>query len=176
MPIRLEVSVVGFGEALAHIKKVQEYVDQSPEEVGMAGVNAAGTIFEKNFDLEGKGGAGGWVDLADSTVAERVRKGFPGEHPILIRYGDLRAITGTSLRVAGGSGIFGMTDADGKSIRVDINAGSHGAIVTASGEKSLNQNPTQYAPARPYWFVNSAVLGAVRKRAVETLAYGIQRL
>jgi len=30
-----------------------------------------------------------WAALAPSTVADRIRRGFPGEHPILVRTGDL---------------------------------------------------------------------------------------
>jgi hypothetical protein len=177
MPIDLEVTVSGFNEALAHIQKVKDYVDSSPKEVGIAGLNAAGSIFEQNFDAEGVGfGVGGWASLADSTVAKREALGFGGEHPILIRYGDLREITATTLRVAGGSGTFSMTDNGGAQIGVEITAGDFGATARAFGEKSLNQNPTQTAPARPYWFTSATVTRAVRKRAVDTLAAGIQRL
>lgn len=174
---RLTVTVDGFDKALAYIRRVQKSVDTSQEELALAGLNAAGTIFEKNFDSEGTGfGLGGWADLAESTVQDRERKGFGGEHPILIRYGDLRTITATSLRVAGGSGTFGATDADGRSIRVDINAGTHGVIARATGDKAWNQVPTAHAPARPFWFTTKTVQYAVRKRAVETLAYRIERL
>lgn len=47
--------------------------------------------FRDNFTSEG-GGFGGWsswAPLADSTVAERARLGYGGEHPILQRTGQL---------------------------------------------------------------------------------------
>ena len=40
------------------------------------------------------GGEGGsrapWAALSPYTVADRIRKGYPGEHPILVRSGDLK--------------------------------------------------------------------------------------
>lgn len=44
---------------------------------------------EQQFRSEG-GLTGGWVKLADSTVAGRIRAGYGGEHPILQRTGALR--------------------------------------------------------------------------------------
>jgi hypothetical protein len=178
MPYSITVSFTGLAAAVGHLTKVTDYLDsKAVTDISLAAVNAAGTIFEQNFDAEGKGfGLGGWDDLADSTVRERESKGFGGAHPILIRYGDLRMFTATALRVAGGSGIFGTTDADGKTINVSLNVGQRGAIVIASGEKALNQNPTKYAPARPYWFTTKTVMYAVRRRAVDVLATNIERL
>lgn len=46
--------------------------------------------YAENFSREGSA-AGGWRALAEATVAERRRLGFPGEHPILRRSGALRA-------------------------------------------------------------------------------------
>ena len=44
---------------------------------------------ERNFVTEG-GLVGGWKPLAPTTVAGRVREGYPGEHPILQKTGALR--------------------------------------------------------------------------------------
>ena len=177
MPYKITTTVTGMQAALAHIRKVEDYINGAGKDVATAGFNAAGTIFEKNFDAEGRGfGLGGWDDLAESTIAERERKGFSGEHPILVRYGELRAITATSLRTAGGSGTFGSTDPDGKTIRVELNIGDNGGYATASGMKAWNQVPTRNAPARPFWFTTKTVTRAIRTRAVDTLALGIERL
>lgn len=178
MPFRITVTTQGFKQAYAHLDKVIDYVKQdSPKDITVAAFNAAGTIFEQNFDAEGRGfGLGGWDDLADSTVAERERKGFGGEHPILVRYGDLRVITATSLRTAGGSGTFSSTDSDGKTIRVELNIGNDGGYAQASGMKAWNQVPHGTAPARPFWFTTTTVKRAIRKRAVATLADNIERL
>lgn len=53
---------------------------------------AAGFIMqdvETNFQTEG-GLAGGWEQLAESTVRGRIRQGYGGAHPILQRTGALR--------------------------------------------------------------------------------------
>ena len=177
MPYRITVTLNGFGSALKHIRKTYDYVNDGGAEFTTAAFNAAGTVFEQNFAREGTGfGLGGWADLADSTVRKRERAGFGGEHPILVRYGDLRMITATALRVAGGSGMFSATDPDGKTISVSLNIGKNGGYAQATGDKAYNQVPTTYAPARPFWFTTTTVTRAIRKRVVETIASGISRL
>lgn len=42
--------------------------------------------FAVNFDTESAAGAP-WAPLAESTVAERIALGYPGDHPILVRSG-----------------------------------------------------------------------------------------
>lgn len=177
MTFRMTVTMPGIEKALLHVKKVLKYVEQSGPEVALAGFNAAGAIFEKNFDAGGKGfGIGGWEPLAESTVRERERKGFSGDRPILIRYHDLRTISATALRVAGGSGTFSATDPDGKTVRMTLNVGRDGGHAQITGDKAWNQVETRTAPARPFWFTTATVTRAVRKRAVETLADNIARL
>jgi hypothetical protein len=46
-------------------------------------------LIEEAFDTEGKT-TGGWEDLKESTVRERTRLGYGGEHPILYRRGTLK--------------------------------------------------------------------------------------
>lgn len=46
--------------------------------------------FAENFAGERSGTGRAWNPLAPSTVRERVRLGFPGEHPILVRTGQYR--------------------------------------------------------------------------------------
>ena len=46
--------------------------------------------FQRNFTAEGSAG-GKWRALAPSTVIDRQRRGFAGQHPILVRTGALRA-------------------------------------------------------------------------------------
>lgn len=48
----------------------------------------AAKAIDANFDAEASGGEG-WAPLAESTIEDRKRKGFP-EGPILQRAGDLR--------------------------------------------------------------------------------------
>ena len=46
--------------------------------------------FADNFDTESAGGQP-WAQLSLSTVKDRTRRGYPGEHPILNRDGDYRS-------------------------------------------------------------------------------------
>lgn len=46
--------------------------------------------FAENFAGERAGTGKAWNPLAPSTVRERLRLGFPGEHPILVRTGQYR--------------------------------------------------------------------------------------
>lgn len=177
MSIKMTATFDGLTKAVVHLKKVLDYVDNSGEDIALAGFNAAGTIFEKNFDAGGKGsGLGGWAALKEKTVAERERKGFGGERPILIRYHDLRTISASALRVAGGSGTFSATDPDGKTIRMTLNVGKDGGYAQITGDKAWNQVKTRNAEARPFWFTTATVIKAVRKRAIATLADNIERL
>lgn len=45
--------------------------------------------FQANFSAR-RSGNGPWASLAPSTVLDRVRKGYPGNQPILVRSGNLR--------------------------------------------------------------------------------------
>lgn len=42
--------------------------------------------FYRSFNWQGSAG-GGWSPLAPSTVADRIRRGYPGTRPILVRTG-----------------------------------------------------------------------------------------
>lgn len=44
---------------------------------------------EDTFEREGEGRLK-WADLAPSTIASRIRRGFPGAHPILVNTGWLK--------------------------------------------------------------------------------------
>jgi len=168
----------GLAEAMRAVDNINKFVesDKGRETIAVAGLRGAAVLFDRNFATEG-GEVGGWADLADRTVAEREQLGFGGEHPILVRYGDLRQLTATSLMAASGAGTFSKTDAQGKSINVSLVTRGGAVNVVASGEKSINQVPTRTGnPARPYWFVNSAVKDAIRKMAVKELADQIVRV
>lgn len=45
---------------------------------------------EKQFQSEGRHFGFPWAQLKDSTISQRIRQGYPGEHPILKRSGDLK--------------------------------------------------------------------------------------
>jgi hypothetical protein len=47
-------------------------------------------IVLERFKTEGKSAGQSWVALSPSTIKERIKLGFPGQHPILMRSGTLR--------------------------------------------------------------------------------------
>lgn len=57
------------------------------EPVARIGGDALRRAFAENFSSEGHGE---WANLASMTVEERRALGYAGEHPILVREGDLR--------------------------------------------------------------------------------------
>lgn len=173
MEIRIKVNGM-----MAAMKAVQRATDvaTNTQPLAFAALNGAAELFEANFDTEG-GSVGGWADLAERTVSDRISKGFGGEHPILIRYGDLRQVTATSLKALQHSGTVERSDSDGKTIGVKV-SGRNGVLnVTAFGDKSVNQEPGQDGrPARPYWWVDSHVTQAARKAVIEEMRKKLSRL
>lgn len=168
--------VHGLAEALRQVDELTSTIesDKGRSEVAVAGLRGAASLFDRNFASEG-GLIGGWADLSDRTIEERLSLGFD-EGPILFRYGDLREMTATSLMTAGGSGTFTKTDGQGKTITVTLTAKRGSAIVVAGGEKAYNQVRTRSAPARPYWFVNSGVMHALKSSSIDQLETIIKRI
>lgn len=74
--------------------------DLSPawEQVGTALLQDFAQNFADEGGVFGKGAWAQWQPLAESTVRERIRLKIPGEHPILVRTGDL--MTSTTVRGA----------------------------------------------------------------------------
>ena len=176
MPYAIKWQVTGLAQAMRQVEDIKHYVESEDgrSEVAVAGLRGAASLFDTNFRSEG-GLVGGWADLSDKTIEERIRLGF-GAGPILFRHGDLREMTATSLMTADGSGTFTKTDGQGKTITVTLVAKRGSAIVTAGGEKAYNQVRTTTAPARPYWFVNSGVMSALKASSVEQLTEAIKRI
>jgi len=166
MTYQIVMIATGLSQAFAKINAIQNALQNKQDEIAFAATRGAASVWDDNFRSEG-GSVGGWADLAERTVLEREGMGLPGEHPILIRYGDLQQVTTTSLMAVSGSATFSRTNSDGKRATVQVTSRGGTVNVMASGEKALNQNPTKYAPARPYWFVNSQVQQAARDAAIE---------
>ena len=96
--------------------------DLSPawEQVGTALLQDFATNFAEEGGVFGKLAWAQWQPLRPATVQDRIRKGFPGEHPILVRTGDL--MTSTTVRgapnnvfeVGPNSLVLGTTDVKAK--------------------------------------------------------------
>lgn len=172
--IQLHMTVKGIDEAVKKLGEIEDMMKQDTDEFALAGMHGAAKVFEENFLTEG-GKVGGWAGLKEQTQMERRAKGFNGEHPILVRYGELRRLTTTEL-VRARRRTFRSVDSDGKSINVDISASGGNLNVVASGDKAVNQITGSNRPARPYWFVNNEVLNRAKEEVMETIRVGIQRL
>lgn len=172
MPYKMTVYFRGMPKAISELRTVNRYIiRQARKDLTIAGFNAAGDVFERNFQTEGKaGGLGGWAQLAERTQEEREALGFDPNHPILVRYGDLRYATSTLLRDAKGSAVFMSTDKQGHDIAVTLNIGHNSGVARAFGDKAQNQE------TRQFWMTTQPVTRAVRKGAVAAFDHGIEGL
>lgn len=162
-PVRLTIndddpaSTVGFdrvfdglGVTLAGL----EVVLGSPEVIG-----AIREQFARNFDQEG--GRTRWPQLAPSTVAERVRLGYGGAHPILQRTGALRRhVLGAPPRVS--------RSGSGAELRIrpdDSVGGVPKYLALAMGTHRMPGRPMVVIDASGAVKVTSAISRALRSRA-----------
>ena len=93
---KVERRFVTFGHAFSTLKPAWDLIGQDVRADFMQNMIGEGWLFNKTAS----GRAAQWAPLAASTVAERVRLGYGGEHPILWRTGML----GESLAMAGAPG------------------------------------------------------------------------
>lgn len=90
------------------------------EEVGTALMLDFMENFHEEGGVFGRGTWAQWQPLRPSTVADRRRLGYPGEHPILVREGDLlasvtiRGAAGNVFEVGANSLVLGTTDRKAK--------------------------------------------------------------
>jgi hypothetical protein len=172
----LRITMPGMVQVLRQIDSLKGVVENRKDEVAIGALNGAADVFERNFQGEGNM-VGGWAALAERTVRERESRGFGGEHPIMIRYGDLKRIAVDSLMTVKRPTTFAATDSDGKTIQVSLSGNNGKLIVSASGEKAVNQigHQSSNLPARPYWFVSGDVQRMARDGAVKRLADEIRK-
>lgn len=131
-------------------------------------VKRVAEMWGANYRTEGSQ-VGGWVALAQRTIEERERQGFPGSHPILIRQGSLYAMS-TLFFMEGRPGTASAWSTyGGRSVRtmasLDISGGT--ATLGMSGPLTVHQKGNWTPPKRPYWFTNRNVVLAARLGVIE---------
>lgn len=157
--MKYDIIVTGYPQALKVVQNLKHNIEHGTQEIAFGALNEAALVWQQNFVSEGIM-VGGWMALAQKTIEERERLGFPGEHPILIRYGHLKMVTTDALIAATRPTTIAKTDSQGKQAGVVIGANQGSVNVRAIGDKARNQG------ARPYWFVNSAVQQRARDGAL----------
>lgn len=131
-------------------------------------VKQVATQWGLSYRNEGSG-VGGWVALAQKTVDDRIRQGFGGEHPIMIRQGSLYAMS-TLFFMAGQPGAAkGWSTYGGRSVATSASLSISGGTATLglSGPKTVHQKGNWTPPARPYWFTDRTAVLAARLGVIE---------
>lgn len=170
MPDGITVTIVGLDEEIRRISKVQQILSYPDID---AGVKKVATIWDQNFMSEGRD-VGRWRPLSPMTQRVRRERGYSPRHPILQQSGALRRVVVKALR-------YGTpASATGPGIRMDYRKTRFTATVTARGKKAENQyrqrNGRTRTPARPFYYVDSAVEAAFASGIEEKLRSALGRL
>lgn len=144
-------------ESLAYFKDVFDRIEQFPLVYGPIVrdhvIGEAYAVILDAFESEGIG-ADRWHELAAYTVYERLRLGFPGEHPILVRTGALRA---------------SLTDETSLALE-ERRAGDCSATIGTSDPRFIwHQEGTPNMPARPMWPVEGSAYERAFLESIERL-------
>lgn len=131
-------------------------LDAIPDVLRNEAAAAARVEFARNFVEER--GRSGWAPLAPRTVAERVRLGYGGRHPIQVRTGALRAhVLGTKPEVTTGGG--------GVTLRIAPGKGMRKYAWLAKGTRTIPPRPMVVLKPDASARVTSAISRALRQRA-----------
>ena len=114
----------------------------------------------RNFDSESAGGEN-WAPLNPKTVADRIRHGFPGAHPILRRTGEYRRSWTQSGATEVEQGATGWTMYVGSNSFKAIHEKDHFAVI---------HGKTYPVPGRPARFVDDGGLNRIAQTVENVLA------
>lgn len=166
---RIVIRVKGEEQAMKRLADIEARL-RNPKGGLIRATNKVAEKFGENFDGEGSL-VGGWPDLAEQTRNIREWQGFPAEHPILFRYGALRAIAVEFFEEAKRGGSRSKGDNYSNEVvtgRLDIN-GNVAQMWVGGSYKVMNHYghpnvaPEGDNPPRPFWFVNRYSVAAARE-------------
>lgn len=166
MPVNIIIEPgIGISAARHAFKKITDKL-RVPDPT--RSVKRVAEMWGANYRTEG-GQVGGWVALAQRTIEEREKQGFPGEHPILIRQGSLYAMSTLFFMQGQQGNASAWSTYGGRSVRtsasLDISGGT--ATLGMSGPLTVHQKGNWTPPKRPYWFTNRNVVLAARLGVIE---------
>lgn len=173
MPIR--VTVRG-GDASAQMRYLQSVAGKLRDRRSglVRATNAVAAVWEKNFRDSG-GMVGGWPQLAEATIQNRVEQGMP-QGPVLIKYGALKSVVTEGFMTAHGPSSWSKTDPySPNNTKARLTLTKDMARLEAHGWKISNQygfpnKSGRRVPARPFWFVDTAVTAAARDAITKWIA------
>jgi len=172
----ISIEAKNLDQASKVLGKLDKVLDSRRNDMAVEALNSAAKVWSRNFIGEGSE-VGGWRELAERTVEQRERLGFGGEHPIMIRYGQLRELTTENLmRTRSPSGSWTRSDPQGGSIHVSLSTRNGHMEVVATGNKAMNQERSTKRPPRPYWFVNPGLRRDVRNSVSDFLTGELRRI
>jgi hypothetical protein len=170
---RVTVQVRGLREVE---KKLDDIFDrlQNPGDGLVRATNKVAEVWGKNFDEEGRA-VGGWPELAEMTQSIRESQGFPPEHPILIRYGSLRAVAIEFFEEARREGKTSKGDNySDETVRGSLDIDRNTATLTVGDSWKVanqwghpNQRGQRPTPARPFWFVDRHSIAAAKEGVMD---------
>lgn len=169
---RITIRVRGEAQAQARLNEIVNRL-KKPEGGLIKATNKVAEVFAENYDREGSM-VGGWPQLAEKTQNLREYYGYPREHPILIRYGALRAVAVEFFEEAKKPGRTSKNDDySNQTTTGTLSISGDRAELQVSGWKVSNQygfshpnNPTD-TPARPFWFIDRNSVAAAREGVKE---------
>lgn len=161
----IDFQAIGLAVAQKRINQIINRLGQPRRGLELATNQVAG-VFQDNYDSEGSH-VGGWPQLAELTNAMRAYQGYDEEHPILIRYGALRAVAVEFFKDAkAGEAISHGDDYSDNVVSGSLRISGNTATLHMGGSyKVLNQTGHSNArtgpnPARPFWFIDRAAVAA----------------
>jgi hypothetical protein len=153
----IEVTEKNFAKAMRRFGDQRQIIknpDMSPPTRGVA------RVWNRNFQGEGIA-VGVWPQLSPYTQRMRRARGYGPQSPILKQTGALYRAAVSSLMDA-----RGPKNSTGKGVAMNLSMPDRGrAVMRISGEKVRNHygHKAKNIPARPFWFVNGAVVAEATK-------------